>query len=199
MRRFTSLLLLFPFYVWAQTPMVDPSGVYIVENDDGTADTTDLSGDGTTLSAPLKVILKANPSGLEGYGTPRYEWKVWNDEDPETLILHRTEENIEHTFTSSGSFTAQLYVTFYNADGSVYYEFPEEGADPKAIHFSISKSIFRMPFHLMEMVGMIDLNLNPDIRVLWNSMLQFLAGGETSCILGTMLMVIGMVNIKGSM
>jgi len=144
MMRFISLLLLiFPLCAWAQ-PEVNPSGVFIVENTDGTADTTDLSGAGAQ-SAPLKVILRANPSGLDGYGIPRYEWKIWNDEDPETLVLHRTDENIEHTFTTSGAFTAQLYVTFYNSDGSIYYEFPEEGEDSKAIHFSVTESILEFP------------------------------------------------------
>ena len=146
MNRFTTLLLLiFPFCAWAQSePTVDPSGVYIVENADGTVDTTDLAGAGAQ-SAPLKVILRANPSGLEGYGTPRYEWKIWNDEDPTNILIYRTEENIEHTFTSSGAFTAQLYVTFYTEDGKIYYEFPEEGEDPKSIHFSISESILEFP------------------------------------------------------
>jgi gliding motility-associated-like protein len=60
-------------------------------------------------------------------------------------LIHRTEEDIEHTFTESGAYTAQLYVTFYNADGTVYYEFPEEGEDPKAIYFSISESILEFP------------------------------------------------------
>ena len=144
-RYITLLLLIIPIYAWAQSePTVDPTGVYIVENSDGTVDTTDLVGAGAQ-SAPLKVILRANPSGLEGYGQPRYEWKVWNDEDPETIIIHRAEENLEHTFTTSGAFTAQLYVTFYNTDGTVYYEFPEEGEDSKAIHFSISESILDFP------------------------------------------------------
>lgn len=144
MLRFTFLfLLIIPVCVWAQ-PEVNPSGVFIVENSDGTADTTDLSGAGAQ-SAPLKIVLMANPSGLEGYGVPRYEWKIWNDEDPTTILIHRTDENIEHTFTTSGSFTAQLYVTFYNADGSIYYEFPEEGEDPKSIHFSITESILEFP------------------------------------------------------
>ena len=142
-RYITLLLLILPFYAWAQ-PEVDPSGEYIIENEDGTVDTTDLSGAGAQ-SAPLKVILKANPSGLDGYGQPRYEWKIWNDNDPSNILIHRIDENIEHTFTASGSYTAQLYVTFYNADGSIYYEFPEEGEDPKSIHFSISESILEFP------------------------------------------------------
>jgi gliding motility-associated-like protein len=143
-RLITILMLIFPICTIAQTdPEVNPTGQYIVENNDGTADTTDVNG--TTQSAPLKVLFKANPSGLEGYGTPRYEWKIWNNDDPTNILIHRTEEDIEHTFTESGAYTAQLYVTFYNADGTVYYEFPEEGEDPKAIYFSISESILEFP------------------------------------------------------
>lgn len=138
------LLLIFPICVIAQTdPEVDPSGAYIVENEDGTTDTIDING--TTQSAPLKVIFKANPSGLEGYGTPRYEWKIWNNADPSNILIHRTDEDVEHTLTASGSYTAQLYVTFYTTDGNVYYEFPEEGEDPKTIYFSISESILDFP------------------------------------------------------
>ena len=144
MRLITILLLIFPVYAIAQTdPEVNPTGSFIVENKDGTADTTDVNG--TTQSAPLKVLFKANPSGLEGYGTPRYEWKIWNNDDPTNILIHRTEEDVEYTFTESGTYTAQLYVTFYNIDGTVYYEFPEEGEDPKSISFSISTSI--LEFH----------------------------------------------------
>ncbi|MBR4644702.1 MAG: gliding motility-associated C-terminal domain-containing protein [Bacteroidaceae bacterium] len=142
MTRFISLLLfLIPVYSIAQT--VDPTGVYIKEYPDAPADTFDVNG--AVQSAPLKVILKANPSGLEGYGTPRYEWKVWNSNDPSNILIQRNEENIEYTFTTSGTFCAQLYVTFYNLDGTVYYEFPEEGDDPKMISFSISESILDFP------------------------------------------------------
>ena len=145
MNRFiTFLLILMPVFALAQSvPSVDPTGVFITENPDGTADTTDVNG--TTQSAPLKVLLKANPSGLEGYGTPRYEWKVWNESDPDNILIHRTDENIEHTFVTSGTFVAQLYVTFYTADGDIYYEFPEEGEDSKTIIFSISESILEFP------------------------------------------------------
>ncbi len=142
MKRIISLLsIIFPFCAIAQT--VNPTGFIVVDNADGTADTTEING--TPQGAPLKVLLKANPSGLEGYGTPRYEWKIWNTNDPSNILIHRADENVEHTFTTSGSFTAQLYVTFYNADGSVNYEFPEEGEDPKTIYFSISESILDFP------------------------------------------------------
>lgn len=145
MTRFISLLLLLlPVCLFAQTgPRVNPQGLYITENTDGTADTTDING--TTQNAPLKVQFKANPSGLEGYGTPRYEWKIWNAEDPMNILVHRSEENMEYTFNATGSFSAQLYVTFYNADGSVYYEFPEEGEDPMTITVTISESKLDFP------------------------------------------------------
>lgn len=147
MTRFISILLLiFPVCVLAQTgPMVSPQGFFIITNiEDGTIDTTEVDP-AKPQSAPLTVMFKANPSGLEGYGTPRYEWKIWNNEDPSEILIYRSEEDTQHTFTESGSFTAQLYVTFYNADGSVYYEFPEEGEDPQSIIFSISTSILDFP------------------------------------------------------
>ena len=123
MTRFISILLLiFPVCVLAQTgPMVSPQGFFIITNiEDGTIDTTEVDP-AKPQSAPLTVMFKANPSGLEGYGTPRYEWKIWNNESPSDILIYRSEEDTEHTFTESGVYTAQLYVTFYNADGSVYY------------------------------------------------------------------------------
>ena len=144
-RYITILLLIFPLCVFAQTGhKVSPQGFFIIENEDGSVDTTEVDP-AKPQCAPLTVLFKANPSGLEGYGTPRFEWKIWNNEDPTNILIHRTDEDVEHTFTESGAFTAQLYVTFYYADGSVYYEFPEEGEDPQSITFSISTSILEFP------------------------------------------------------
>ena len=153
MTRFiTSLLLICPFCVLAQTgPKVSPQAFFIITNKDGSVDTTAVDP-AKPQSAPLTVQFKANPSGLEGYGIPRYEWKIWNNEDPSEILIYRSEEDTQHTFTESGSFTAQLYVTFYNADGSVYYEFPEEGEDPQSIIFSISIVIVRQAQHVTELM-----------------------------------------------
>ena len=144
-RYITIVLMIFPFCVLAQTgPKVSPQGFFIIENEDGTVDTTEVDAT-KPQSAPLTVLFKANPSGLEGYGSARYEWKIWNNENPSNILIHRSDEDVEHTFTESGAFTAQLYVTFYNADGSVFYEFPEEGEDPQPVTFSISTSILEFP------------------------------------------------------
>jgi len=147
MKRFTTLLLLiFPIYVLAQyDAKVEPKGFVIEEDyEAGTSDTTEIEA-GKAYGAPMKVILRANPSGIEDMGMPRYEWKIWRQEDPSEILIYRTEENIEHTFTSSGTFYAQLFVTFYDAQGQVYYEFPEEGDDPQIITFSIMESVLDFP------------------------------------------------------
>lgn len=146
MKRFyTLLLLLLPLCVLAQTnPDVEPRAFYISEESDVEAsDTVDVNG--TTQNAPLTVIFQANPTGLEGLGMPRYEWKIWEINDPDNVILQRTEEDVEFTFNSSGTFKAQLKVAFYDDKGDLYKSFPEDYDDPKVISFSISDSKLTFP------------------------------------------------------
>lgn len=138
------MTLLLPFVTTAQEiPTVDPTGTYYKTDKDGNEETGDVNG--TAQSAPLRVVFQANPSGIEGLGTPRYEWKIWNATDEADVLLQRTDEDIEYLFTQSGTFMVQLKVTFYDADGEIYGEFPEEGEDGKIISFSISESKLEFP------------------------------------------------------
>lgn len=129
-------------------PTVDPAGKYYRMLPDGTEESGDVNG--ATQSAPLKVIFDANPSNLDGYGTPRYEWKIWKSDKPNEFILHRSGsgvdfQTIEYEFRESGSYNVQLLATFYDFDGNVYYEFPVEGEDKKIIVFTISESKLEFP------------------------------------------------------
>ena len=138
------LFLIVPLCLHAQLPAVDPVGTYFITNADGSEESGDVNG--TVQNAPLRVVFAANPTAAPGYSnTPRYEWTVWADADPNTILLHRMDEKMEYTFTSSGSFSVQLKATFYGEDGTTTYNFPEEGEDKKIIHFSISESRLEFP------------------------------------------------------
>ena len=78
MRVFLTVLSFFlPFLAMAQWyPSVDPVGTYYKADKDGGEESGDVNG--TTQSAPLKVVFQANPSNIEELGTPSYEWKIWN-------------------------------------------------------------------------------------------------------------------------
>lgn len=133
-----------PLLVMSQSfPTVEPTGTYYKYDRDGAEETGDVNG--TVQGAPVRVVFEANATGIDDLGTPRYEWKIWKSEDPSNIIVHRTEESLEYTFTESGTFVVQLYVTFYDASGQVYAEFPEEGGDSKAITFSVSESKLEFP------------------------------------------------------
>ncbi len=133
-----------PLLAMAQEyPAVEPTGTYFKYDKDGAEETGDVNG--TVQGAPIKVLFEANATGMDGLGAPRYEWKIWKSEAPSDIIVHRTEENMEFTFVESGTFVVQLYVTFYDTDGQVYAEFPEEDGDAKTITFSVSESKLEFP------------------------------------------------------
>lgn len=133
-----------PLLAMAQDiPAVEPTGTYFKYDKDGAEETGDVNG--TVQGAPVKVLFQANATGIEDLDTPRYEWKIWKSEAPSDIIVHRAEENMEFTFVESGTFVVQLYVTFYDAGGQVYAEFPAEGEDAKTITFSVSESKLEFP------------------------------------------------------
>lgn len=145
MKLFAAIISFFlPVFVMGQTyPSVEPSGTYYKIDDDGDEESGDVNG--TVQSAPIRVEFLANPSGLDGYGEPRFEWKVFSSKAPQEPMLIRNEENFEYEFRQSGSFTAQLKVTFYDENGEVFSEFPEEGEDAKLIVFTVSESQLEFP------------------------------------------------------
>jgi len=133
-----------PLLAMAQDiPAVEPTGIYFKYDKDGAEETGDVNG--TVQGAPVKVLFEANATGIEDLGAPRYEWKIWKSEAPSDIIVRRAEENMEFTFVESGTFVVQLYVTFYDASGQVYAEFPAEGEDAKTITFSVSESKLEFP------------------------------------------------------
>lgn len=116
-------------------PSVDPTAQYI------TADGEELDDASSSQSAPLVAHFYANPENVGDYSV-RYEWKIWREGDEERLLVHRFDEDIEYTFTSSGSFRVQLYATFVLGNDTIVY--PSEGEE-NPISVSISESKLEFP------------------------------------------------------
>lgn len=116
-------------------PSVDPTAKYV------TVEGEELDDASASQSAPLVAHFYANPQNIGDYSA-RYEWKIWREGDDERLLVHRFDEDIEYTFTSSGSFRVQLYATFILGNDTISY--PNEGEE-NPISVSISESKLDFP------------------------------------------------------
>lgn len=133
-------ILLSALYLWLVTiagraQTVNPTALYI--NTEG-EEIEDAAGG---QSAPLQAHFTANPSDLGEYSA-RYEWKIYRPGEEHTPLLHRFEENVDYTFTESGSFYIQLYATFICGNDTIV--FPEEG-EASPIQVTISESKLEFP------------------------------------------------------
>ena len=134
----TVLALISSISLWAQDielPSVNPSAVYITASGD---ELTELN---ETQSAPLVAHFYANPANV-GLYTARYEWKIWKEGEEDSPLVHRFEEDIDYTFTNSGSFLIQLYATFVLGNDTIPY--PQPGEE-KPMQVSISESQLDFP------------------------------------------------------
>lgn len=132
------VLVLLLGLLWAfplQAQWCAPEALYTTTTGEETSDAS------TSQNAPLKAHFKANPQELGDYQA-RYEWKVWKADDPSKVLLHRFEEELDYTFTQSGSFLVQLYATFTLAGDTI--QWPEEGEEAP-FTVSISESKLEMP------------------------------------------------------
>ncbi len=119
----------------AQYPMVDPTATFITSDGEETEDASQ------GLSAPLEAHFFANPTDVGNY-IARYEWKIYEPGNEANPMVHRFEQDIDYTFTASGTYYVQLYATF--TDGDFEIDYPEEGeADPIVV--SILESKLEMP------------------------------------------------------
>ncbi|MBQ8968902.1 MAG: gliding motility-associated C-terminal domain-containing protein [Bacteroidaceae bacterium] len=116
-------------------PSVDPQAKYTTVEGEETDDAT------TAQSAPLVARFTANPSNL-GLWTARYEWKIYRPGEEQAPLVHRFDEDIDYTFTESGSFYVQLYATFVLGTDTI--AFPEEG-EASPIQVTISESKLEFP------------------------------------------------------
>jgi len=119
----------------AQYPSIDPTAKYVtVEGDE-------LDDASSAQDAPLAAHFAANPSDVGDY-TARYEWKIYVSGGENTPLVHRFEEEIDYTFTSSGTFYVQLYATFVLNGDTI--TLPEEGEEEPMV-VTISESKLEMP------------------------------------------------------
>lgn len=133
---FTLFLFLSVTSLQAQVyPVVNPEAHYMDVNGEESEDAS------MGVSAPLKATFSACPNDLGDY-VARYEWKIWREGDEDDLLLHRFEEDIEYTFTESGTFQVQLYATFVQGRDTIV--FPVEGEESPFI-VSINESKLEFP------------------------------------------------------
>lgn len=119
-----------------ELPSVDPSAIYVTTDGEETDDAT------TAQSAPLVAHFKANPQNAEGY-TARFEWTITRMTQTSTeVIVHRFDEELDYTFTQSGSFAVRLYATFIQGNDTI--SLPDEGED-NPIMVSICESKLEFP------------------------------------------------------
>ncbi len=117
-------------------PAINPTAV-IINEDDEEEEVESYSG-----SAPLSVSFYANAENTEDW-SEHYEWRFMS-EDSTTPFLIRYEEDTEYTFTSSGSYTIELYAKFEQDDLTVEYT-EEYWAEVSPITISISESLLYFP------------------------------------------------------
>lgn len=84
------------------------------------ADGTEEDASSYDGSAPLEVLLRANPQDV-GLYEPRYEWRITRVGDTAPLLV-RYDEDTRYTFSQSGSFSVTLLVSFVQGRDTVDYE-----------------------------------------------------------------------------
>ena len=123
--------------LWAQVvyPTVNPEASYVTSTGEELEDASEPQ------SAPLAGRFTSNVENLGEYSV-RYEWRVFRDGQEDSPLIDRFDENLEYTFTESGTFYVQLYATFVHGNDTIQY--PAEGeAEPFVV--SISESVLEMP------------------------------------------------------
>lgn len=116
-------------------PSAAPEAVYITNDGEEITDASDAQ------SAPLEGHFTSNVQDIGEYSV-RYEWRVYREGQENAPIINRFDENLDYSFTESGTFYVQFYATFVNGNDTIAY--PAEGeANPFAV--SISESVLEMP------------------------------------------------------
>ncbi len=120
----------------SKLPSVDPRGTFV------TVEGEELDDASSSQSAPLVGHFMANPENVANF-TARYEWTITRmTQTSNEVIVHRFDENLDYTFTESGTFAIRLYATFVLGNDTISY--PDEGED-NPIMVSILESKLEFP------------------------------------------------------
>ena len=135
MKHIPVFLLLMLWAPCAVAQWCEPEAIYVTPKGE------EISDASTTQNAPLKAHFKANPQDVGDYHA-RFEWKICKADHPDEVVLHRFEEELDYTFTRSGSYLVQLYATFTLTGDTI--QWPEVGEE-SPFSVSISESKLEMP------------------------------------------------------
>lgn len=117
-------------------PSIDPTATFL------TTEGEEIDDASSAQSAPLVAHFYANPQNVGNY-TARYEWTITRSTQTSSeVIVHRFDEDLDYTFTQSGSFAVRLYATFVLGNDTI--SLPEEGED-NPIMVSICESKLEFP------------------------------------------------------
>lgn len=125
------------FLVSAQTadPTANPAARYVTPKGEELDDASEAQ------SAPLTAYFTSNVTDLGEYSV-RYEWRIYREGEEDTPLVNRFDENMEYTFTESGTFYVQFYATFVHGNDTIL--FPAEGEENPFV-VSVSESVLEMP------------------------------------------------------
>lgn len=135
-----NLLLWLPLLLWTAClhgmaqeayPTALPT-MTVIAADGSEEETTAYEG-----SAPLRAIFRANPEDLGSY-TPHYEWRFVREGEEEPFLT-RFEETTEYSFTTSGTTTVELHISFVQGSDTIEY------ASDEPFVVIISESQLEMP------------------------------------------------------
>lgn len=114
-----------PIVLQAQTPTADPTAVIIAPEEN----MGELGSE--EYQAPLTVRFESNTSA-EGW-TPLYEWRITREGESKPTLV-RNDADLEFTFTQTGTWQVDLFVTFVlNGDTIVYDREDEKDSDTSHI------------------------------------------------------------------
>lgn len=119
-----ALLIMTCSTVWAQMPYAEPTAVITAP-----ADKEGELGEESEYQAPLTVSFKANPQ-TEGWQA-LYEWRITQQGSTAPAVV-RYDEDMEYTFTQSGTWEIDLFVTFVNGTDSIVYDRVHAASDKYA-------------------------------------------------------------------
>lgn len=131
--------LLGPFCLKAQNvyPNVTPTARYVTSEGEEIEDASEEQ------SAPITGYFSAEVTD-QGLYSAHYEWRIFKAGQENSPLVDRFDQEMEYTFTQSGTFYVQLYVTFVQGTDTIRY--PDGGGEPFVVSVSQSKLEFPNAF-----------------------------------------------------